>query len=45
LFNADNEHNISTVHEWEQVEPYWLHEEKGVDLTEDSPNEQYTPID
>lgn len=45
LFKADEEHNISTLYEWEQVEPFWLHEEKGIDLTKDAPNEQYTPID
>lgn len=45
LFAADEDHNISTLYKWDQVEPYWLYEEKGVDLTEESPNEQYTPID
>lgn len=45
LFAADEEHNISTLHKWDQVEPYWLYEEKGIDLTKESPNEQYTPID
>jgi len=45
LFAADDEHDVSTLHKWEQVEPYWLHEEIGIDLTEESPNEQYTPID
>ena len=45
LFYADEDHEISTLHKWDQVEPYWLHEEKGIDLTKDSPNEQYTPID
>lgn len=45
LFYADEDHNISTLYEWEQVEPYWLHDEKQIDLTKDSPNEQYTPID
>ncbi|MBO1001907.1 urea ABC transporter substrate-binding protein [Pseudogracilibacillus auburnensis] len=45
LFHADDEHNVSNIFKWEQVEPYWLHEEKGIDLTKDSPNEQYTPID
>lgn len=45
LFKADKEHNIEVLDKWEQVEPYWLSEEKGVDLTKESPNTQYTPID
>src|SRR5690625_3947678 len=45
LFYADEEHNIETLFEWEQVEPYWLRDELGIDITEDPPNEQYTPID
>ncbi|WP_153720904.1 urea ABC transporter substrate-binding protein [Sporosarcina cascadiensis] len=45
LFYADENHKISTLYKWDQVEPFWLHEEKGIDLTQDSPNQQYTPID
>lgn len=45
LFMADENHNIKVLHKWEQVEPYWLSEERGVDLTKEAPNVQYTPID
>lgn len=45
LFKADEEHNIETLEKFDQVEPYWLSEEKGVDLTKDAPNKQFTPID
>ncbi len=45
LFHADENHKVSVLDKWDQVAPYWLAEEKGIDLTKDSPNEQYTPID
>lgn len=45
LFMADENHNIKVLHKWDQVEPYWLSEEIGIDLTKEAPNVQYTPID
>lgn len=45
LFKADDKHNIEILYDWEQIEPYWLNEEKGVDLTKEAPNKQFTPID
>ncbi len=45
LFHADENHNISILDLWEQVEPYWLGDEMGIDLREDAPNKQFTPLD
>lgn len=45
LVHADENHNITFPHKWDQIKPYWLAEEKGVDLTKEAPNKQYTPLD
>ncbi|MBS4206525.1 urea ABC transporter substrate-binding protein [Bacillus sp. FJAT-50079] len=45
LVHADEQHNITFPYKWEQIKPYWLSQEKNVDLTKDSPNKQFTPLD
>lgn len=43
IIYSDEEHNISFKEKYEQIVPDWLEKEKGVDLTVESPNTQYTP--
>lgn len=45
LVHSDENHNITFPHKWDQIKPYWLAEEKGIDLTKEAPNKQYTPLD
>lgn len=45
LIKCDEEHNISFEKKWDAILPDWLSKEKGVDLTKEAPNVQYTPID
>ncbi len=40
---SDEEHNISFKKKYDQIIPDWLEKEKGVDLTVNSPNTQFTP--
>jgi len=45
LVHSDEQHNITFPYKWDQIKPYWLSEEKNIDLTKESPNKQYTPLD
>ena len=40
---SDENHNISFKEKFDQIVPDWLEKEKGVDLTKESPNVQFTP--
>lgn len=40
---SDENHNISFKQKYDQIVPDWLEKEKGVDLTKESPNTQFTP--
>lgn len=43
IIYSDEEHNISFKEKYDQIVPDWLEKEKGVDLTVEAPNVQYTP--
>jgi len=45
LARADENHKVTFPKEWEAVQPTWLAEEKGVDLTKKDDFSQYTPLD
>lgn len=45
LLNCDDSHQITVEEKYDQVVPNWLSDEKGIDLTQDAPDEQYTPLD
>lgn len=42
MIDVDAEHNVSVINDFGVIEPYWLGE-IGCDLTQNDPNEQYTP--
>lgn len=43
IIYSDENHTISFKEKFDQIVPDWLQKEKGVDLTIEAPNEQYTP--
>lgn len=43
IIYSDENHNISFKEKYEQIVPDWLEKEKGVDLTKEAPNTQFTP--
>ena len=45
IFKCDENHELHLIKTFDQMEPNWLSDEKGIDLTKDAPNEQYTPLD
>lgn len=45
LLKCDENHNITVEEKYDQVVPNWLSDTKGIDLTKEAPNEQYTPLD
>lgn len=45
LAKCDENHNITFEDQWEGIKPDWLSKVKGIDLTKEAPNEQYTPLD
>lgn len=42
LAKVEDDHSVTFPKIWENVEPYWLGD-AGCDLTQNDPNEQYTP--
>jgi len=45
LMRVNDKHELEYVTKWDAIAPDWLSKEKGIDLTKDSPNKQFTPID
>lgn len=43
IIYSDENHNISFKEKYDQIVPDWLEKEKGVDLTKEAPNTQFTP--
>lgn len=45
LIRCDENHELHFEKTFEQVAPNWLSSEMDIDLREEAPNEQYTPLD